>query len=202
MPKIQYNPKRDSNSATQNEGWNTGTNDRDAIKLLIQQANTADLMTILKAYGVNIDGYSGNTLTKICCPLPGHNDRSPSFYYYSETKSFNCFGCHRGGRAVQLVSHMENLTAEQAARKIVDNYYIDNSVEINNQKDFFDRQNAILEFSSKIRSFILDNSNDDDAIAYAEKLTLVYDTMTSKHTLEVDGLKKLINKLFNKLEKY
>jgi hypothetical protein len=202
MSKIQYKSERNSNDSAQNEGWSVGANDKDAIKLLIQRANTADIMTIFKSYGINFDGYGLGALTKICCPLPGHNDRSPSFYYYSETKSFNCFGCHRGGKAVQLVSHMENLTAEQAAKKIVDNYYVDNTVELNNNKDYFDRQLAILDFSSKIRSFISDNAHDHEAIKYAEKLTLVYDSMIEKHTLEIDGLKKLIDKLGKKLEVY
>lgn len=201
MSKIQYKSKRDSNSSTQNEGWAASTNDRDAIKLLIQQANTADMMTVFKSYGIHFDGYAGR-LTKICCPLPNHNDRSPSFCYYVETNSFNCFGCKRGGKAVQLVSIMEGILPEQAAQKIVDNYYIDNTVELDNGKDYFDRQAAILDFSSKIRDFINNNSNDDVAIEYAEKLTLVYDTMMEKHTLEVDGLKKLIDKLGKKLEVY
>jgi len=200
MSKIQYNSERNSNSPTQNEGWAASTDDRDAIKLLIQRANTADLMTIFKSYGINFDGYGGR-LTKICCPFPNHNDRSPSFFYYAETNSFNCFGCGVGGKAVQLVSIMEGVSQEQAAQKIIDNYYIDNNVVIDN-KDYFDRQTAILEFSSKIRNFINDNANDDVAIEYAEKLTLVYDTMMEKHTLEVDGLKKLIDKLGKKLEVY
>src|SRR5271165_3056452 len=165
MSEIQYKSKRDSYSTTQNEGWSAGTDDRDTVKLLIQQANTADIMTIFKSYGISFDGYCGRQ-TKICCPLPGHNDRSPSFHYYIETNSFNCFGCKRGGRAVQLVSIMEGLSSEQAARKIVDNYYVDNTVELNNNEDYFDRRAAILDFSSKIRSFIVDNSCDDIAIEY------------------------------------
>jgi hypothetical protein len=202
MSEIQYKSKRDSNSTAQNEGWNAGTNDRDAIKLLIQQANTADMMTVFKSYGINFDGYSGGKVLKICCPLPNHNDRSPSFFYYTETNSFNCFGCKKGGKAVQLVSIMEGISYEQSARKIVDNYYIDNTVELNSNKDYFDRQVSVLDFSSKIRSFIVDNACDDVAIEYAEKITMVYDTMIEKHTLEVDGLKKLIDKLGKKLEVY
>ncbi|HXW59247.1 MAG TPA: CHC2 zinc finger domain-containing protein [Solirubrobacteraceae bacterium] len=31
----------------------------------------------------------------ICCPLPGHEDRTPSCRIYDT--SFYCFGCHRGG---------------------------------------------------------------------------------------------------------
>ena len=31
----------------------------------------------------------------ICCPLPGHDDRTPSCRIYDQ--SFHCFGCGRGG---------------------------------------------------------------------------------------------------------
>ncbi len=36
------------------------------------------------------------------CPLPGHEDRSPSFTVYPETNSFFCYGCLRGGDVVEL----------------------------------------------------------------------------------------------------
>src|SRR5271165_5157449 len=189
MQSISNRPRPNSSGEMSSEGWNTGTDTKNDLNLLIKQANTADMITIFKSYGINFDGYGGR-LIKICCPLPNHNDKSPSFYYYAETNSFNCFGCKRGGKAVQLVSIMEGIGSEQAAQKIVNNYYIDNNVEIDNNKNYFDRQTALLDFSSKIRFFINNNSNDDTAIEYAEKITMVYDTMMEKHTLEIDGLKK------------
>jgi hypothetical protein len=36
------------------------------------------------------------------CPLPDHEDRSPSFVVYPETQSFFCYGCLRGGDVVEL----------------------------------------------------------------------------------------------------
>jgi DNA primase len=37
------------------------------------------------------------------CPLPGHDDRTPSFTVYPETNSWYCFGaCQRGGDVVDL----------------------------------------------------------------------------------------------------
>ena len=39
------------------------------------------------------------------CPLPGHDDKTPSFYVYPETGSFWCFGCQRGGDVVHLAAH-------------------------------------------------------------------------------------------------
>lgn len=45
----------------------------------------------------------------INCPLPGHDDRTPSFHYYSETNSFYCFGCRRGGSVIDLIMQLESL---------------------------------------------------------------------------------------------
>jgi CHC2 zinc finger len=39
------------------------------------------------------------------CPLPNHDDRTPSFTVYTETKSWFCFGaCLRGGDVVDLAA--------------------------------------------------------------------------------------------------
>lgn len=38
------------------------------------------------------------------CPLPDHEDRSPSFTVYPETNSWYCFGCSRGGDVVNLAA--------------------------------------------------------------------------------------------------
>jgi hypothetical protein len=40
------------------------------------------------------------------CPLPGHEDRTPSFTVFAETNSWYCFGaCQTGGDVVDLASH-------------------------------------------------------------------------------------------------
>ena len=43
----------------------------------------------------------------IQCPLPGHDDRSPSFKVYREPgRGWYCFGCHRGGGAIDLAAEI------------------------------------------------------------------------------------------------
>ena len=46
--------------------------------------------------------YGARTVAR--CPLPGHDDRSPSFTVYLETNSWWCFGCLRGGDVVDLAA--------------------------------------------------------------------------------------------------
>jgi hypothetical protein len=39
----------------------------------------------------------------MCCPLPGHDDRSPSFKFVGEAETgFFCFGCGQKGGVLAL----------------------------------------------------------------------------------------------------
>ena len=43
----------------------------------------------------------------ICCPLPGHDDRSPSFKVYEN--DFYCFGCRAGGTIYDLARELSGI---------------------------------------------------------------------------------------------
>jgi hypothetical protein len=46
----------------------------------------------------------------IRCPLPGHDDRTPSFQVYRDPgRGWYCFGCHRGGSAIDLASYLTGI---------------------------------------------------------------------------------------------
>lgn len=47
----------------------------------------------------------GRDRLKACCPLPGHDDRSPSFVVYLATDSAWCHGCNRGGDVIALTGY-------------------------------------------------------------------------------------------------
>ncbi len=52
------------------------------------------------------------------CPLPGHQDDSPSFVVYRGDAGWYCFGCHRGGDLYALHMHLtgdDNFAAAVAA---------------------------------------------------------------------------------------
>lgn len=53
---------------------------------------------------------------KAKCPFKDHSDTNPSFVVYPETQSFYCFGCKRGGTAIDYVMHRDNVKASEAIR--------------------------------------------------------------------------------------
>lgn len=58
-----------------------------------------------------IERWGGVTLQRrggelVCsCPLPGHDDRTPSFTVNQEKRLFHCFGCGRGGDVFAYAMH-------------------------------------------------------------------------------------------------
>lgn len=45
----------------------------------------------------------------IPCPLPGHDERTPSFKVYPGTRGFFCFGCQRGGDIYTLAAELSGI---------------------------------------------------------------------------------------------
>lgn len=58
--------------------------------------------------GMQLRG-SGRNRWKAECPLPGHDDRSPSFVVYGDSDSAWCFGCNRGGDVIKLTGYVLGL---------------------------------------------------------------------------------------------
>lgn len=173
-----------------------GDNDKDASKNLIGKANTADMMSVLKWYGINLDEYN----KKCICPFHFHsNENSPSFVFYKNTNSFYCFGCKSGGGPVNFVSLMDDISREDASKKIAYEFSINND-SINPKKSFVGRQDLILEFSAVVRKFIHENLDDKDILTITDEIGLIFDTINSRHYLDNVGLKSLIEKLKVKLK--
>jgi len=178
---------------------NTGSNDQDAVKVRITQANSVELLKIIKQYGVHLDEHN----RKCICPFPFHaNEKTASFFYYKDTNSFFCFGCKNGGGPVNFVSLFEDISKGEAATKITSKFHVDPNITVKNSTDFVDRQHLMLDFSELIRNFIFDNLDDKQALEYSEKVGLIFDTINLRHNLDNAGLKSLIKKLQIKLEQY
>lgn len=69
----------------------------------------------LKRKGANLEGL---------CPFPGHNEKTPSFKVHPGRGICKCFGCGRGGNAVNFVMEMEQCSYVEALRRIANKYNI------------------------------------------------------------------------------
>ena len=59
----------------------------------------------------------GKILKGLC---PFHNEKTPSFTVYPDTKSFYCFGCGAGGEVITFIRRIENLDYIEAVRFLAD----------------------------------------------------------------------------------
>ncbi|MGC4108708.1 MAG: CHC2 zinc finger domain-containing protein [Thermomicrobiales bacterium] len=48
---------------------------------------------------------AGRNRWRASCPLPGHDDRTPSFMVYGDDDRAWCFGCNRGGDVIALTGY-------------------------------------------------------------------------------------------------
>lgn len=76
----------------------------------------------LKKSGVNYKG---------CCPF--HNERTPSFIVSPSKNIWHCFGCGKGGNAIQFIIEEENCNFYQACKILGSKYHI--QVEEETEKD-------------------------------------------------------------------
>src|SRR5213595_1827901 len=58
---------------------------------------------------------SGRSYKGLC---PFHGERTPSFYVFSETGTWKCFGCGEGGDVFTFVQKRENLEFGEALRTL------------------------------------------------------------------------------------
>jgi DNA primase len=166
---------------------------------VFERANSADLIDIFKFFGLKIDQYN----RKCVCPIPSHNDKTASFYYYKDTNSFFCFGCKNGGRAVEFVHLMQNINKFEAAKRIIEKFYTNPENSFSGADLVEEKHAIILEFSESIRNFIVKNMSDKSSLDYAERITLIFDKITTKNPgINLDGLKIIIKKLTSELKEY
>jgi len=177
----------------------------DLINIANKKIPLENVFNSYKIYFENVYSPSGWNQRRRC-PLPDHNDNTPSFNYNKAENRFYCFGCKRGGQAVQFVSLMEELSYIAAAEKLLDRF---NSLE-DAVLDLQDQRNdeidqALLEFAEDIRRFV-SNNNTDEAREFMESVTWGLDLYLHKHvprsSLDADNLKARIELLSKRLEDY
>ena len=58
-----------------------------------------------------------------CCPF--HNEKTPSFSVDTETQLYYCFGCHKGGTAINFVMDMERMEFMDAVRLLAERAHME-----------------------------------------------------------------------------
>lgn len=74
---------------------------------LIKRAKETSLISVYEFQRLRKTGRAYTA----CCPI--HNDKTPSFHIYSDN-SWYCFGCNRGGDAIDFVQVLEKMDFRKA----------------------------------------------------------------------------------------
>ena len=61
-----------------------------------------DMIALVQRHGVELKK-SGRSHKGLC---PFHQEKSPSFYVWADTRRFKCFGCQAGGDAISFVQRL------------------------------------------------------------------------------------------------
>ena len=69
-------------------------------------------------YGVVLEERTGDLDFRCPCPLPGHIDKSPSFFINSTKGIFVCFGCGQKGGLLKFLQVMEGLSFREAVFRL------------------------------------------------------------------------------------
>ena len=83
------------------------------------------IMSVLAHYGIKTD-----TNSHIKCPF--HEDDKPSCKIYTDTNTYNCFGCGKTGDVIQFIQDKENCDKHTALKKATE--LANGSTTENNQK--------------------------------------------------------------------
>lgn len=168
----------------------------DHYETVIKQANKVPLITVLRHYGLRFSEYS----RKVSCPFKAHKngkEQTPSFYWYPDTNSFYCYGCHVGGKyahSVHFVAEMDRCNKVQAAYKILDQFEADIDEDVFSDRDgnFSEQLTIMQEFSVAIREF---RRTHPDAHEYIEAACRRFDELNLKHALDNQALQRLVDRL-------
>lgn len=88
------------------------------IKFIRELLGEIDIVEILEdEYDLYFQESSGDWFNTNC-PLPGHEDSSPSFGVNRSTGAFHCFGCGESGDLLAFIRKMEGLSFKQGLDRL------------------------------------------------------------------------------------
>jgi len=72
-----------------------------------------DLTTVASRY-TQLEQHGRNGRMRGLCPL--HTEHTPSFFVFTDTQRWHCFGCNKGGDVFDLVQQLEKLPIDETLR--------------------------------------------------------------------------------------
>lgn len=75
---------------------------------------------------------SGSGFLGLC---PFHNEKTPSFHVNPSIGIYKCFGCSRGGDAIQFLIEIEGVSFEESVRMLAERYHIEIPESIRDEAD-------------------------------------------------------------------
>ena len=190
-------------------GWEEDVNDHQNLgQEIINIANNKyPLDKALNNYGIVLQPHYSTTgwVLRCACPFPDHNDKTPSFGYNPSVGAFNCFGCHRGGKAVEFIANMDGRSHIDVAREIAGNYSNDEVLLHNSNFDFEKLRTLLFDFADTIRAFKT-HHNTAEAAKYVKAVTWNLDVYLRKNAplnmIVLENLEIRISKLRSQLKVY
>ena len=121
--------------------------DHATIERILDAAEITDVVSdfvTLRKRGVNMLGL---------CPF--HNEKTPSFTVSPAKGIFKCFGCGKGGNAVNFIMEHENLSYPEALKWLAKKYHIDvvEEEETEEQKQLKDERESLMIVSGFAQKF-------------------------------------------------
>lgn len=118
---------------------------------------------------VKLKRSSSNTYMA-CCPF--HNEKTPSFSVHQLRQFYNCFGCHKGGNAINFIEAYDHVTFPEAVEIVAE--FAGMEVEYEDRGDFHDKTKNIQKLGY---------------IDYVENAARFYEQELYKHQIALDYLK-------------
>ena len=119
---------------------------------------------------------AGRRYTGLC---PFHNEKTPSFTVFPDTRSFYCFGCQASGDVISLVMRAENLTYIEAVKYLAQRSGME--MPENTDTRLSDLKKKIYSANRESARFFFQSLNSDEgkeARAYLRKRGLKDQTIT------------------------
>ncbi len=136
--------------------------DRETIERIIE---TADITDVVQDF-VNLKKRGANYLG--LCPF--HNEKTPSFTVSPSKGIFKCFGCGKGGNAINFIMEHEHMSYPEALKYLADKYNIEiNEQEISaeevEKKNLVDSLMIVTNFAGKHYIENLKNTDEGKSVA-------------------------------------